>query len=258
MMRATLYIIVLGAAGLGAAVLLVPEDSSVRTAQYWQEFTSPGPLASAHATLECNDCHTTVAGAVREKCVVCHANNQELLSRQPTSFHAHIGSCKECHTEHQGPNSLAMDMDHGLFARLAGQTLGEADAAPETQAVARALAMWSERSRAPHSAITPKEALLDCSACHANEDPHFGLFGRDCDQCHSTSAWTLPRFQHPSPRSKDCNQCHQAPPSHYMMHFKMVSAKVARKPHAKVEQCYVCHETTSWNDIVDVGWYKHH
>jgi hypothetical protein len=33
---------------------------------------------------------------------------------------------------------------------------------------------------------------------------------------------------------------------------------VARKPHAKVEQCYLCHQTTAWNDIKGVGWYKHH
>jgi hypothetical protein len=70
--------------------------------------------------------------------------------------------------------------------------------------------------------------------------------------------WTIPEFRHPSPRSTDCVQCHQAPPSHYMEHFHMVSARVAGKPHAQVSQCYQCHQTTSWNDIRGVGWYKHH
>ena len=27
---------------------------------------------------------------------------------------------------------------------------------------------------------------------------------------------------------------------------------------AAVEQCYLCHETTSWNDMEGVAWYKHH
>jgi hypothetical protein len=43
-----------------------------------------------------------------------------------------------------------------------------------------------------------------------------------------------------------------------MGHFHMVSMKVAGKPHARVDQCYLCHETTAWNDIKGVGWYKHH
>ena len=43
-----------------------------------------------------------------------------------------------------------------------------------------------------------------------------------------------------------------------MMHFHMVSAKVARKPHAKVEQCFECHRTTAWTDIPGIGHYKHH
>mgnify|MGYP003129485501 FL=1 len=89
-------------------------------------------------------------------------------------------------------------------------------------------------------------------------DSHFGLMGRDCAQCHGTQRWTIPASRHPSAKSRDCAQCHQAPPSHYMMHFNMVSAKVARKPHAKVEQCFECHRTTAWTDIPGIGHYKHH
>ena len=43
-----------------------------------------------------------------------------------------------------------------------------------------------------------------------------------------------------------------------MMHFQMISAKVGRQPSAKVNQCFLCHQTTVWNDIKGVGWYKHH
>jgi len=43
-----------------------------------------------------------------------------------------------------------------------------------------------------------------------------------------------------------------------MGHFKMISARVADKPHARVEQCGKCHQTNSWNDIKRVGWYDHH
>ena len=73
-----------------------------------------------------------------------------------------------------------------------------------------------------------------------------------------TTKWTLPEFRHPSSASQSCAQCHQAPPSHSMMHFQMISMKVACQPKAKVNQCFLCHQTTSWNDIKGVGFYKHH
>jgi hypothetical protein len=109
-----------------------------------------------------------------------------------------------------------------------------------------------------HPRIRPEETALDCNACHANQDPHRTLFGRDCASCHATAAWTIPEFRHPSPLSTDCAQCHQAPPSHYMEHFHMVSMTVAHVEHADVSQCFLCHQTNSWNDIKGVGWYKHH
>ena len=43
-----------------------------------------------------------------------------------------------------------------------------------------------------------------------------------------------------------------------MMHFKMISMSVARMGYAEVNQCFLCHQTTSWNDIKGVGFYKHH
>ncbi len=43
-----------------------------------------------------------------------------------------------------------------------------------------------------------------------------------------------------------------------MGHFQMVSKRVAGQPHADVRQCFLCHQTTAWNDIKGVGWYKHH
>ena len=110
----------------------------------------------------------------------------------------------------------------------------------------------------PHGRITPLEATLICAVCHANKDRHFRLFGQDCAQCHATTQWTIPEFRHPSPRSTDCAQCHQAPPSHYMEHFHKVSMRVAGKHHARVDQCYLCHQTTAWNVIKGVGFFKHH
>ncbi len=246
-------------AAMGVVWALTPGDSRFKQASTWQRLTEPGALSSAHAHLEnnCAACHRSVAGVRPVRCIVCHANNESLLQRQPTSFHAGVSSCQECHQEHLGRDHRPTNMDHRALARIGlRQLAGAADS--ENTARQRQLVGWERRGTPPHPRIFPAEAILNCATCHANDDRHFKLFGSDCGQCHATDRWTIPEFRHPSSTSTDCAQCHQAPPSHYMMHFKMISQRVAGKPHAAVAQCFQCHQTTSWNDIKDAGWYKHH
>ena len=94
-----------------AAILLVPDRNGeignpdrLVSAGFWQEFASPGELSQAHEFMgsDCRSCHTPVDGPVAQNCIVCHANNEPLLQRQPTAFHSSIESCKECHGEHFG------------------------------------------------------------------------------------------------------------------------------------------------------------
>jgi hypothetical protein len=250
---------IVAGAGLGAVALVVLLwKTSLGQAVTWQRQASPGRLSVAHAFLEdnCAACHTADRGPEAANCVACHANDAALLQRQPTAFHAGIGSCRECHSEHQGTTTRPTAMDHVALAKVGLRQLREEGQGDR----AGALASWIRREEAgggvPH--LAPAEAALNCVACHATKDRHVGLFGQDCAQCHATATWAVREFRHPSPRSTDCAQCHQAPPSHYMEHFHMVSMRVAGKPHAKVNQCFLCHETTAWNDIKGVGWFKHH
>lgn len=219
----------------------------------------PGRLAAAHASLEsnCSACHTPVQGVDETKCIACHTANSELLQRQPTAFHANINNCKACHVEHQGEGANLRKMDHEELARIGINMIPEG---AETNDMHPLLP-------GGHPLVSPIEARLDCATCHSTKDRHVGLFGQSCATCHATTQWTIPSFQHPSPRSVDCAQCHQAPPSHYMEHFEMVDKMIAARDPAKtdkcckdvqVNQCYVCHQTTSWNDIKGVGFYKHH
>ena len=250
----------IGVAALIGGYLVLPEDSQWKRASTWQHMASPGALSHAHADLEqnCVACHTSVQGVDPVKCVLCHASDQDLLQRQPTSFHASITSCRECHSEHMGVEERPTRMDHEALSRIGLAALG-ADADSERSALHEYLSDWAGSGGVlPGRRVLRAEAALACETCHANEDVHFELMGEDCSQCHATSMWTLPEFRHPSPKSRDCAQCHQAPPSHYMMHFNMVSAKVARKPHAQVDQCFECHRTTAWTDIPGIGHYKHH
>ncbi|MGE3537326.1 MAG: class III cytochrome C family protein [Candidatus Tectimicrobiota bacterium] len=235
-----------------------------------QQFVSPGPLSPRHAYLanQCASCHETTVGVTVAKCTACHANAERLLGRQPTAFHASIQECATCHVEHQGTNIRPSALDHVELAKIGAQTLARASRSDAASAARlTSLETWLRR-RIPDQfdAISSREAL-NCAGCHATKDRHVGLFGEDCAQCHATTQWTIAAFQHPSPRSTHCAQCHQAPPSHSMMHFEMISKMVAGQEDARVSaccgsaqvnQCYRCHQTTSWNDIKGVGYYKHH
>jgi len=259
-------------AALAAAVYFAPGHGAERphglgSKVEWQRMANPGELSQAHAFLDhnCNACHTPVKGVEAANCIVCHANEESVLQRQPTAFHADIGSCRECHGEHQGRASRITGMKHDDLAKIGLKQLA-ASSIPDDEAAATAASLnrWIQQStsRLPPALVNPhlsaRELTLNCASCHRNDDRHFGLFGNDCSACHQTTRWNLPEFRHPPASSMDCAQCHQAPPSHYMEHFRMISMAVAGQPHARVDQCFVCHQTTSWNDIKRVGWYKHH
>lgn len=259
MTRWLIITIVIGV-GLGLAWFAAPSDSRFKEASFYQQASNPGALSSAHAHLanNCSACHSPVKGVDTAKCISCHANNESILQRQPTAFHANISSCKECHREHRGFDRHPTQMDHELLVKIGLKQLKSDFGNDDHIAASQELVAWANRSATPHQNITAKENLLNCVSCHSNDDRHVKLFGQDCAACHATDRWTIPEYLHPSSNSRDCAQCHQAPPSHYMMHFKMISAKVAGKPHARVDQCFQCHQTTTWNDIKNAGWYKHH
>ncbi len=221
----------------------------------------PGELSQAHAFLakNCAACHTPVKGVEAKNCIVCHANNERLLQRQPTAFHANVQSCSACHIEHQGRVARITNMDHAALTRIGLRQVENQSS--ESRAQATQIKSWLQQTNGAalsNPKLIKEEAVLNCATCHATKDRHSGLFGTDCAQCHSTTAWTISEFRHPSAASQSCAQCHQAPPSHYMEHFHMVSMKVAGQEHADVTQCFLCHQTTVWNDIKNVGYYKHH
>ena len=226
----------------------------------WQHMVLPGELSQPHAFLanNCAACHTPNKGVQAQNCIVCHADNKSVLARQPSAFHAEISECAACHLEHQGRIPRTTIMDHVALAQIGLRQVQNAVSPHDDKR--DALVAWLNQSNdVPLTQqLQREESLLNCATCHQTKDRHNGLFGSDCAQCHGTTKWTLSDFRHPSSASQSCNQCHQAPPSHYMMHFQMISMKVACQPNAKVNQCFLCHQTTSWNDIKGVGFYKHH
>lgn len=195
----------------------------------WARAVRPAPVSQAHAFLEdrCESCHAPSKGIVAERCLTCHAPAPELLMKPATAFHQTIGDCRGCHVEHQGRAVRPVKMDHAVLEAVGRRRIGG-------------------------------PASLQCATCHAMRDPHGGFFGQQCASCHATESWSVKGFLHPSPKSVDCAQCHKAPPSHYMMHFEMMDRTIAGQKEARVEQCYLCHQTDSFNNIRGVGRVKVH
>ncbi len=241
-------LIVAGLLVVVAAVIAMPYSDTAS-----RYLVNPGPLSRPHAFLEkrCSACHTPAKGVEASNCIVCHANDEALLQREPTAFHGNIGSCKECHTEHVGRIQRPIAMNHAALSRIGFRQL--AGSGDEVVNQSEGLARYLNAGRASSS-----QSRLNCAACHAKEDPHSGQFGLSCVACHDTERWSIAAFRHPSPRSRDCAQCHHGPPCHRTMHFREVCAQVADKPNAKVNECYSCHQSTAWNDIKGMGWYKSH
>ena len=225
-----------------------------------QRFVSPGRLSPRHAYLadRCTSCHESTVGVTVAKCTACHANAERLLGRQPTAFHASIQECAACHTEHQPASIRPLVMDHVELAKVGARTLARASRRdPDSAATLASLDTWFHVDGPDQFDPVSARGALDCAGCHDRRDPHLKRFGNDCAQCHVLESWIVPGYRHPSAESKECVQCHQPPPSHFMEHFSMISQSVAHKE-ARVDQCFECHLTTSWNDIADVGFYKHH
>lgn len=216
--------------------------SSSSAVSSWQGFVQPGPISRSHAAFadQCTSCHQPHEGVEPKKCIACHAAT-DFGNKQSTRFHARAQQCTSCHVEHEGEVGIVR-MDHGALA------LRDIWMRPREEALAPA--GRRERNDDPLSS-------LNCASCHSNRDPHGELFGQSCASCHNTEKWQIAGFRHPSVNSTECSECHKVPPSHSMMHFEMVSQRVAREK-ASVEQCFACHTTDSWNNIRRVGWYDHH
>ena len=149
--------------GMVLAWLLTPDESAFKQSATWQRLAEPGRLSAAHANLEnnCAACHTSGIGTETSKCIVCHANNESLLQRQPTAFHGSISSCRECHIEHAGLDHGPTKMDHEALARIGLRQLDEDATDSENKALRSQLAFWLSANIESYSHISVLESTLD-------------------------------------------------------------------------------------------------
>jgi hypothetical protein len=212
----------------------------------------PFPLDGAHATLNCENCHTGEsyeALTLVNGCVDCHTDPHE----------ARYGiACERCHNttawtqvrmDHTGfTDCLACHAPDAPANHYAGQCSACHNTVDWVQAVMNhtgftdCLACHAPDAPANHypgqcsachnTVAWPQvsmnhSGLADCAACHAPDAPANHYPGQ-CSACHGTSAWLPAQFDHSG--FTDCVSCHasRAPANHY------------------AGQCSTCHSTSAW------------
>lgn len=191
---------------------------------------SPGPLSSAHASLEgnrnCMHCHGLKQESIQEHCLKCHGGIAFLLERG-RGFHARQGNveCEKCHPEHAGADFTLIDWPDGSAAQFKHESTGwilkGAHARAKCEACHRPkFQTGPAASREPAGSIREGKSWLGletgCTHCHT--DPHKGSLGNDCAQCHGQETWRgVSNFNHARTSypldglhaKLKCAQCHE-------------------------------------------------
>lgn len=153
----------------------------------------PFELTGAHVDVDCYSCHSQARTLLDLKsaprdCEGCHATDEPHEGRFGTD-------CAECHTMQAWKPSI---FDHDLTGfKLDGS--------------------HTEAACEDCHTTNPAELSMECVACHAQDDPHAGTFGRQCGACHKTTAWNDSPFDHNKSNfpltgkhiGLDCEKCHK-------------------------------------------------
>lgn len=250
---------------------------------------SPGPLSSAHQSLEgltnCTKCHSFGSGARELKCLDCHTEIQRRL-KAGTGYHARLKagnaaafSCAKCHAEHSGKafNLVRFDrkaFDHGAETGFALQGKHRSVACEKCHnsgKIAESLRGEIKLKDLNHTFLGLRR---ECSTCHA--DQHQGRLGTNCARCHSSESWkTVAGFDHSETRfaltglhkTVACAKCHVQGPDGRTQFQGLAFAtcdNCHKDPHggafraAKFQgSCDGCHSTAGWKKARPSPEFRH-
>ncbi len=189
------------------------------------------PLIGAHAGLQCASCHLDGQYSdMPTTCFACHA--------QDDAHNGQFGTdCAACHTS-QGWKPASFDHNATGFP-LTGAHVGIA-------------------CLDCHAPGTFAGVGTACVSCHAEPIYHQGLFGVDCAQCHTTTAWQPATFNGPHTfpmahgGAQTCNACHTGGLSTYTC-YGCHDASEMRREHEKegigdLSNCAGCHPNGEEDD----------
>lgn len=173
---------------VGLFTLMVAAQTSAATLE---SLVSPGPLSSAHTDLEaeCSACHAPIADTPQETlCVACHSDIGEDLM-DDTGLHGlhpevEGNECQLCHTEHEGEAAETLTFDWKTFDHN------------HTDFPLLWVHNELECASCHADGLRFADAPTPCVGCHAEDDPHSGNLGGECESCHTERDWTMTLFAH--------------------------------------------------------------
>jgi hypothetical protein len=185
-------------------------------------------LEGKHVNVTCDQCHINkVLQGTPSECYACHAKDDKHDGRYTTL-------CYACHSpEGWTPATV----DHNLFGfKLQGRHV-------------------NVQCESCHINQVFKGTPTDCYSCHAKDDKHKGIFGKDCASCHTQDGWLPSTIDHNQFGFKlegrhagvKCENCHNnsdlksTPTNCYACH-----ANDDKHNGRFSTVCGACHTTAGW------------
>ncbi len=197
------------------------------------------PLSGGHRDVECAGCHAP-GDKYRDapaECVSCH--------EQDSPHGDALGEdCGGCHTPRGWQEGGKFDHGATRFAlRGAHDELA---------------------CGACHAGERYTFESLDCVSCHRVRDVHLGVFGAQCESCHSEASWNETRFDHSvetgftlrgAHAGQECAACHHSGASALPEDPACVTCHEGVDVHAgrHGDDCAACHSEQGW----DTGAFDH-
>lgn len=178
--------------------------------------------------------------------------DQAALPQPLIEDHArNVTQCNDCHTPWQGVDEKACMQCHefedyfSLRPAIRFHQTGKYCLKCHTEH----LGSNGEISKMDHTLLNDQ---LLCADCHL--DPHQGLFGRTCRECHGLSAWDVRGYRHPDAERKNCDRCHRPPISHtdesmWQRLQQQHKARSGQTQNAPIRECWQCHVIHSWRHL---------
>lgn len=202
------------------------------------------PLTGLHATVACDQCHTTGYVNTPNTCAACHTNDYNQTTKPNHSTSQIPKTCETCHTT---AGWVPSTFNHTAVYPLVGSHTSVACIDCHTTGYVN----------------TPNT----CAACHTNDynqttNPNHtaALFPKTCETCHTPTAWVPSSFNHATiypltgAHSKvTCTQCHangyaNTPGTcegcHTTDYNQTTNPNHATSQFPKT--CETCHTTTAW------------
>jgi hypothetical protein len=234
---------------------------------------SPGDLTRPHQFLDgtqnCTKCHEVGKEISGAKCLGCHEEiKQQFDAKHGFHYWQLPKQCVSCHKEHLGINAKTMLFDEQNYDHtqtgftLTGKHASIACAECHSEKFMRDSIDLRAIAKHPHKSFLGLQSA--CASCHT--DPHKGQFKQECASCHSTTTWTVKKFDHSKTHfslegkhiSVSCQKCHTsliAGKTTSTANFATQSFSDCTPCHASPHKskftestCTACHTAQGWEE----------